>query len=308
MSSTYPMHSALSALDGEPVWLNSEPLTAAGLRGRVVLVDFWTYSCVNWLRTLPYVRAWHERYRDRGLVVVGAHAPEFGFEHDLDNVRRAADELDVGYPVVIDNAFTIWRSFDNHYWPAVYLVDGDGRVRFHHFGEEAYAETERAIQELLGVDEELVRVDAGGHAEAANWDALRSPETYLGYARGERRSDRRADRLALNQWTLGGQWSVGEESAVLDTARGSIAYRFEGRDLNLVLAPPAAGGPIRFTVFLDSRPPEGAHGLDVDESGEGTLFEPRMYQLVRQRGPIRERTFEITFEDPGVRAYVFTFG
>jgi thiol-disulfide isomerase/thioredoxin len=309
MSSTHPTHSTLSALDRAPVWLNSPPLTAEGLRGRVVLVDFWTYSCVNWLRTLPYVRAWEERYRDRGLVVVGVHAPEFGFEHDLDNVHRAASELGVGYPVVIDNDFTIWRSFENHYWPAVYLVDRDGRVRFHHFGEGAYEETERAIQRLLGIDGETVRVDAGGLAEAADWDTLRSPETYVGYARGERRSsDRRADGLALNQWALAGRWTVEEESAVLDTAAGSIAYRFQARDLNLVLAAPASGAPVRFAVNLDGQPPGDAHGLDVDESGEGTVSEPRMYQLVRQRGAIAERDFEIEFLDPGVRAYVFTFG
>lgn len=308
MASTNPNDSALLALDGASVWLNSEPLRAAGVRGRVVLVDFWTYSCVNWLRTLPYVRAWHERYRDRGLVVVGVHAPEFGFEHDLDNVRHAASQLDVGYPVVIDNDFSIWRSFENHYWPALYLVDGDGRVRFHHFGEEAYEEIERTFQQLLGVDEELVRVDARGLAQAADWGALRSPETYLGHARGERRNDRRADGLALNEWALAGEWSVGEEAAVLDTAAGSIAYCFEGRDLNLVLAPPASGAPVRFAVLLDGQPPGDAHGLDVDESGEGTLVEPRMYQLVRQRAPIRQRTFEITFDGPGVRAYVFTFG
>jgi thiol-disulfide isomerase/thioredoxin len=303
-----PIHSALSALDRAPVWLNSEPLTAEALRGRVVLVDFWTYSCVNWLRTLPYIRAWHERYADRGLVVVGAHAPEFGFEHDLDNVRRAAAELGVGYPVVIDNDFAIWRSFENHYWPALYLVDGDGRIGFHHFGEEAYEESERAIQQLLGVDEELVRVDAGGLAAAADWDTLRSPETYMGSARAERRIDAAADGLALNQWTLGGRWTVGEESAVLDAGAGSIAYRFEGRDVNLVLAPPAGGGAVRFAVLLDGRPPGGDHGLDVDESGEGTLAEPRMYQLVRRRGPIFQRTFEITFLESGVSAYVFTFG
>jgi thiol-disulfide isomerase/thioredoxin len=308
MASTDPNHSALRALDDASVWLNSEPLTVIGLRGRVVLVDFWTYSCVNWLRTLPYVRAWHERYRDLGLVVVGVHAPEFGFEHDLDNVRRAAGDLDVGYPVVIDNDFTIWRSFANHYWPALYLVDGDGHVRFHHFGEEAYEETERAIQRLLGVDEVVVAVDAGGLAQAADWGALKSPETYLGSARGERRSDRRRDELALNQWALAGEWSVGEEAAVLDAAAGSIAYRFEGRDLNLVLAPPASGAPVRFTVLLDGRPPGDAHGLDIDESGEGTLAEPRMYQLVRQQGPTRQRTFEITFDGPDVRVYVFTFG
>src|SRR4051794_33240607 len=196
MATTHPTQSALAALDGAPVWLNSEPLTADGLRGRVVLVDFWTYSCVNWLRTLPYVRAWHQRYGDDGLVVVGAHAPEFGFEHDLDNVRRAARELDVGYPVVIDNDFAIWRSFDNNYWPAVYLVDRDGRTQFQHFGEGAYEETERAIQQLLGVDREPARVDAGGLAEAADWETLRSPETYVGRARGERRSDRGAEHLA----------------------------------------------------------------------------------------------------------------
>jgi thiol-disulfide isomerase/thioredoxin len=308
MSSTHPIHSALSALDGASVWLNSEPLTADGLRGSVGLVDFWTYSCVNWLRTLPYVRAWQERYRDRGLVVVGVHAPEFGFEHDLDNVRRAATELGVGYPVVIDNDFTIWRSFENHYWPAVYLVDRDGRVRFDHFGEGAYEETERAIQRLLGVDGETVRVDAGGLAEAADWGTLRSPETYVGSARGDRRSsDQRADGLALNQWVLAGDWSVSEEAAMLETAAGSITYRFQARDLNLVLAPPTAGAPVRFAVRLDGQPPDDDHGLDVDESGEGTVSEPRMYQLVRGRGAL-ERTFEITFLDPGVRAYVFTFG
>ena len=308
MSSTSPIHSPLSALDRAPVWLNSGSLTAEGLRGRVVLVDFWTYSCVNWLRTLPYVRAWDERYRDRGLVVVGVHAPEFGFEHELENVRRAVSELGVEYPVVIDNDFAIWRSFGNRYWPAVYLVDRDGRVRFQHFGEEAYDETERAIQRLLGVDEDTVRVDADGLAEAAAWDTLRSPETYLGSARGERRSDERVDLLALNDWALAGAWSVSEESAVLETSAGSIAYRFQARDLNLVLAPPASGTPVRFAVLLDGQPPGDAHGLDADESGEGTVSEPRMYQLVRQHGAIAQRTFEITFLDPGVRAYVFTFG
>jgi thiol-disulfide isomerase/thioredoxin len=308
MFSSRPAQSALSALDRESVWLNSEPLTADALQGRVVLVDFWTYSCVNWLRTLPYVRAWHERYADDGLVVVGAHAPEFGFEHDLDNVRRAADELGVGYPVVIDNDFAVWRSFDNNYWPAVYLVDRDGRMRFHHFGEGAYEETERAIQQLLGLDGDRVRVTADGLAEAADWATLRSPETYVGRARGERRSDAGAERLAADHWALGGEWSVGAEAAVLEAAGGSIAYRFQARDLNLVLTPPASGAPVRFSVRLDGRPPGEAHGLDVDASGEGTVSEPRMYQLVRQDGAIRERVFEITFAGAGVRAYVFTFG
>jgi thiol-disulfide isomerase/thioredoxin len=308
MASINLNRSALSSLDGGRVWLNSEPPTAAALRGRVVLVDFWTYSCVNWLRTLPYVRAWHQRYRDRGLVVVGVHSPEFGFEHELENVRRAARELDVGYPVVIDNDFAIWRSFENHYWPAVYLVDGDARVRFHHFGEEAYEATERAIQQLLGLHEELAHVDAGGVAEAADWGALRSPETYLGVARSERRSDRRAERLALNEWSLAGEWTVGAESATLDAAGGSLAYRFEARDVNLVLAPPTSGTAVRFTIRLDGQPPGEDHGLDIDASGDGILAEPRMYQLIRQRGPVRQQTFAITFVDPGARVYVFTFG
>jgi thiol-disulfide isomerase/thioredoxin len=308
MSTEHAGRSALSAIDSAEVWLSSEPLTAEGLRGRVVLVDFWTYSCVNWLRTLPYVRAWEERYRDRGLVLIGAHAPEFGFEHDLENLRRATRELGVGYPVVVDNGFTIWRSFENHYWPAVYLLDRDGEVRFHHFGEGAYEETERAIQQLLGVEEEAVRVDAGGVAEAADWETLGSPETYLGSARGERRSDPRASGLALNHWALAGAWSVGGEAAVLDAPAGSVAYRFQARDLNLVLAPPAPDAPVRFSVRLDGQPPGDAHGLDVDAAGEGTVSEPRMYQLVRQRTAAGERDFEITFLDPGVRAYVFTFG
>jgi thiol-disulfide isomerase/thioredoxin len=308
MSTEHATPSALSAIDTANVWLNSEPLTAEGLRGRVVLVDFWTYSCVNWLRTLPYVRAWDERYRDRGFVLLGAHAPEFGFEHDLENLRRATRELGVGYPVVVDNEFTIWRSFENHYWPAVYLLDRDGEVRFHHFGEGAYEETERAIQQLLGVEEETVRVDAGGLAEAADWETLGSPETYLGSTRGERRSNPRENGLALNHWALAGAWSVGGEAAVLDASAGSVAYRFQARDLNLVLAPPAPDAHVRFSVRLDGRPPGDAHGLDIDAAGEGTVSEPRMYQLVRQRTAVAERDFEITFLDPGVRAYVFTFG
>ncbi|HET9737283.1 MAG TPA: hypothetical protein VFP78_04110 [Solirubrobacteraceae bacterium] len=295
------MSSALTALDEAPTWINSGPLTAAALRGRVVLVDFWTYSCVNWLRTLPYVRAWHERYREHGLVVVGVHAPEFGFEHDLDNVRHAVGELDVRYPVVIDNDFTIWRAFENHYWPALYLHDGEGRLRFEHFGEEAYEESERAIQQLLGLDEGLVQVTADGVAQAADWAVLRSPETYLGRARGERRT---TGAVALNQWALSGEWTVGEEAAVLGAAGGSLAYRFQARDVNLVLA---ADAPVGFTVSLDAEPPGDAHGVDVDASGAGTLSEPRMYQLVRRR-PAGERTFEITFDGPGVHAYVFTFG
>jgi thiol-disulfide isomerase/thioredoxin len=297
---------ALAALDDAPVWLNSEPLTAEGLSGKVVLVDFWTYSCVNWIRTLPYLSAWHERYRERGFVLVGAHSPEFQFEHELDNVRQAVDELGVGYPVVIDNDFAIWRSFGNLYWPAAYLVDGAGQVGYHHFGEGAYEETEQAIQRQLGVEEDTVEVAAAGLAEAADWPTLRSPETYVGAARGGPHGELGA--LALNDWALTGTWSHGAEHAVLEEAPGSITYRFEARDLNLVLAPPAADAPVGFTIRLDGRPPGEAHGLDVDESGAGAVDEPRMYQLVRQPGAIAERDFEITFHEPAVRAYVFTFG
>jgi thiol-disulfide isomerase/thioredoxin len=307
VSTTHPIHSDLSAFDRARVWLNSEPLTAAELRGRVVLVDIWTYSCVNWLRTLPYVSAWAERYRDRGLVVVGVHCPEFGFEHDLDNVRHATRELGIDYPVVIDNDFAIWQSLANRYWPAVYLVDRDGRIGYHHFGEGNYEETERAIQQMLGIDEEPVRVEAGGLAEAADWETLGSGETYIGYGRGVGRVDSPRG-LALNQWAVSGDWAVEEESAVLGAAGGSVTFRFRARDLNLVLAPPTSGAPVRVTVLLDGQPPGHDHGLDVNELGEGIVDEPRMYQLVRQRGGAAERTFEITFLDPGVRAYVFTFG
>ena len=302
------MRNALAQLDEAPVWLNSEPLTADGLRGRAVLVDIWTYSCVNWLRTLPYVRAWAQRYAEAGLVVVGVHAPEFGFEHDLGNVRRAAERLDVPYPIVIDNDFAIWRSLDNHYWPAVYLVDGDGRIVFHHFGEEAYEETERAVQDVLGIDDAaLVQVDAGGISQAADWVRLRSPETYVGAERGERRVAPGGGGPALNQWALDAEWSVGRESVTLASETGWITYRFEARDLNLVLAPPA-GGPVPFTVRLDGAAPGADHGIDADESGAGVLDEPRLYQLVRVRGPIRARSVEIAFHGAGARAYVFTFG
>jgi thiol-disulfide isomerase/thioredoxin len=299
---------SLQALDRASVWLGSKPIPAAQLRGRVVLVDFWTYSCINWIRTLPYVRAWHERYRDSGLAVIGAHSPEFGFEHDLDNVRRAVAALCVTYPVVIDNDFAIWRSFENHYWPAVYIVDGEGQLRFQHFGEGEYAATDRAIQGLLSIDADPTPVDARGLSEAADLDTLRSPETYVGAARGERRPELSADRLSLNEWALTGEWSVGSEAALLETAGGSIAYSFRARDVNLVLAPPASGGAVRFSVRVDGAAPGDDHGMDVAPSGEGTLLEPRMYQLVRQRGAVRERILSVAFDGAGARAYVFTFG
>ena len=300
-------HSALDAFDRAPDWINSEPLTAEALRGRVVLIDIWTFSCVNWLRTLPYVRAWADKYADRGLVVVGVHAPEFGFEHKLDNVRRASADLDVAYPVVIDNDFAIWRSLHNNYWPAIYLVDREGGIQYRHFGEEAYEETERAIQEQLDADDALVEVEADGLFKAADWNTLQSPETYVGFGRGERRRDARPEDLRLNEWALGGRWTVSDESAVLDAPGGSVAYCFEGRDLNLVMTPPS-GGSSRFTVLVDGQPPGDDRGIDVDKAGKGVVDKPRMYQLVRQAGPVRQRTCEITFHDPDVAAYVFTFG
>jgi thiol-disulfide isomerase/thioredoxin len=312
------MASVLGALDAAPAaaWLNvPAPLTAAALRGRVVLADFWTYSCVNWLRTLPYVVAWHARYGGDGpdgLVVLGVHAPEFGFEHDVDNVRRAIAELDVTYPVVKDDDFAIWRAFENHYWPAAYLLDADGRLAFRHFGEGNYVEVERAIQAALGRDGEPLAAEevvADGLAEAADWDALRTPETYVGAARGERRAAGAATAadLALNQWSLTGDWAIEDESVTLRGAPGAIAFRFQGRDLNLVLAPPPTG-PTHLTVTLDGAPPGDAAGVDVAPSGAGAIAEPRMFQLIRARGPAVERTVEIAFAEPGVKAYVFTFG
>lgn len=305
------MASVLGALDAAPsaAWLNvPAPLTAEALRGRVVLVDFWTYSCVNWLRTLPYVAAWHARYED--LVVLGVHAPEFGFEHELANVRRAVSEYEIAYPVVKDDDFAIWRAFENQYWPAAYLLDAEGRLAFRHFGEGNYLEIERAIQAALGRDGEPLAADAvvaDGPALAADWDALRTPETYVGVARGERRVGAGA-ALALNQWSLTGDWAIGAESATLRSGPGAIAFRYAGRDLNLVLAPPDDGAPARFTLAVDGAPPGADAGLDVSPDGAGEVAEPRMFQLVRARGPAVQRTVEVAFADAGVKAYVFTFG
>ena len=308
MTTTPPIGSALSELDRAADWLNSEPLTAADLRGDVVALQFCTYSCVNWIRTLPYVRAWARTYRDRGLVVVGAHAPEFAFERELEGVRRAMAAMGVEHPIVLDNEYAIWTAFGNRYWPALYVLDGDGRVRHRHFGEGAYDTSETAIQQLLGVDGETVQLEPSGIEAPADWDTLASPETYVGRARGERRSGDGAAEPGLNEWALAGPWTVGDESARLDAAGGSITYRFEARDLNLVLTPPPEGAGVRFTVRLDGRAPGAAHGGDVDEHGAGTVDEPRLYQLVREPGAVAARTFAITFLDPGVRAYVFTFG
>jgi hypothetical protein len=321
-----PIEGELPDLGGATGWLNSAPLTPAGLRGKVVLVQFCTYSCVNWLRTLPYVRAWDERYRDDGLVVIGAHSPEFPFEHDVEQVRPALRAMGVDYPIAIDNDFAIWRAFDNHYWPALYVADARGRLRDHHFGEGRYAGSERVIRQLLaeagsvGVDREPVSVDPRGVEISADLDTLGSPETYVGYARAENlvaTAGVRPDRprvyagsppLDLNQWSLSGNWTVSRQATVLNEAGGRITFRFHARDLNLVLGPPASGAPVRFRVLVDGAAPGPAHGLDVDAEGNGTVAESRLYQLVRQPGSVSDRTFEITFRDSGLQAYVFTFG
>jgi thiol-disulfide isomerase/thioredoxin len=297
----------LPSLDGATGWLNSEPLTPAGLRGSVVLVNFWTLTCINWLRQEPYVRAWSRAYRDDGLVVLGVHTPEFTFEHEIDLVRHAVQEREIDYPVAADNEYEVWTAFANHYWPALYFADRDGIIRDEQFGEGRYEESERAIQRLLGIERDLASVEAVGVEAQADWDHLGTPETYLGYARGGGRAPVPPADLPLNQWTLVGQWTSGPENIVLDEAGGSIAYRFQARDAHLVLAP---GGrePIPFRVLLDGEAPGPSHGVDVDEDGNGLLRDGRLYQLVREQDAVRERTLEIAFLEPGAEAYAFTFG
>jgi thioredoxin family protein len=321
-----PVEGELADFGGANAWLNSEPLTPAGLRGKVVVVEFCTFSCVNWLRTVPYVRAWDECYRDDGLVVIGAHTPEFGFEHDVGKIRSALDEMGVRYPIAVDNDYAVWRAFDNNYWPALYFADAEGRLRHHHFGEEDYQRSERVIRQLLteagatGMDDGLVSVDAGGVYAPADWETLGSPETYVGYARAAgvaspgglapERSHVYAgpERLDLNQWALSGDWTVQEQPAVLNEPGGRITHRFHARDVNLVMGARDGEGSAGFQVRIDGEPPNQAKGLDVDEDGHGTVAEERLYQLVRQPGSDSDRTFEITFLDSGVQAYVFTFG
>jgi thiol-disulfide isomerase/thioredoxin len=309
----------LPSLGGATEWLNSEPLGPAELRGHVVLVDFWTLTCINWLRTEPYVRAWSQAYRDDGLVVIGVHTPEFSFEHEIDLVRRATEERAIDYPVAVDNDYEIWSAFDNHYWPALYFIDAEGIVRDHHFGEGRYEQSERVIQRLLGVEREPISVEGVGVEAEADWDHLRTPETYFGYGRGEhfaspdgaaldeRRAYELPERLRLNHWALAGDWTIGRENVVLDQAGGSIAYRFDARDAHLVLSP-GAREPIPFRVLLDGEAPGPSHGVDVDGDGHGVLRDGRLYQLAREHNAVRERTLEITFVDPGAEAYVFTFG
>jgi thiol-disulfide isomerase/thioredoxin len=321
-----PIEGELPPLDSTNGWLNSRPLSARDLRGRVVLINFWTYTCINWQRQLPYVRAWARKYKEHGLVVIGVHAPEFAFEHNVDNVRRAVKEMSLNYPIAIDNDYAIWRAFKNDYWPALYFVDAKGHVRHHQFGEGEYEQSERVIQHLLaeagmgGISHELVSVDAQGAEAAADWASLKSPENYVGYERTENfaspggagldkpRVYAVPARLALNHWGLSGDWTIGKQATVLNQVNGRIAYRFQARDLHLVMGPTERGASVRFRVLIDGQPPGPAHGIDVDEQGNGIVTEPRLYQLIRQPKPSSERQFEIEFLDSGVEAFAFTFG
>ena len=321
-----PGQAALASLERANEWLNSSPLTAADLHGKVVLVDFWTYTCINWLRTLPYVRAWAQKYKDKGLVVIGVHSPEFSFEKNPDNVHWAVKALGVDYPIAVDSEHVIWRAFDNQYWPALYFVDSQGRVRHRNFGEGEYDQSEMIIRRLLAeagvgdMDDDLVSVDAGGLEAAADWSSLRSPENYVGYGRtrgfaspegaapDKPRMYGLPARLRLNDWALSGDWTMKREAVALNKANGRIAYRFHGRDLHLVMGPPVPGTTVRFRVLIDGQPPGAAHGSDVDEQGNGTAPRQRLYQLIRQPKPIADRLFEIEFLDPNVEAFAFTFG
>ena len=312
-------HVHLPSLDGAVEWLNSEPLGPAELRGHAVLVNFWTLTCINWLRQEPYVRAWSQTYRDDGLGVIGVHTPEFSFEHHIDGVRHAIEARAIDYPVAVDNDYAIWSAFGNRYWPALYFVDEEGIIRDQQFGEGRYEQSERVIQRLLGVERELVSVEGAGVEAAADWDSLRTPETYLGYGRGERLVtpdgtlfDERGtyslpDRLLLNQWGLAGEWTIGRENLLLNDRGGSIAFRFHARDAHLVLSS-GSGGPIPFRLLLDGNAPGPSHGVDVDEDGNGLLQAGRLYDLVRQHDLVREQTIQITFLEPGAEAYSFTFG
>jgi cytochrome c biogenesis protein CcdA/thiol-disulfide isomerase/thioredoxin len=313
-------------LSGAIGWINSPAVSSKSLRGKVVVIDIWTYSCINCLRALPYVEGWAAKYKDNGLVVIGVHTPEFAFEKERANVEKAVRDLKISYPVAIDSDYRIWQAFNNHYWPAHYFVDGEGRIRYHHFGEGEYDESERVIQQLLkengatSLSEGVVNVTARGAEAAAENKNVGSPETYLGYkragnfasaepvAKDSRKTYSPRPRLSLNQWALGGSWKVGEESAVLEALPGKIVFRFHARDLHLVLGPTKNGKPIRFTVKLDGTPPGEDHGADTDGSGAGTVQGNRLYQLIRQKGPVEDRTFEIDFLDPGVQAFAFTFG
>jgi len=316
----------LSPLGDATAWLNSQSLSATGMRGKVVLIEFWTYTCINWRRTLPYVRAWHERYKDQGLVVVGVHTPEFAFEKNVDNVRRAVKDLKIDYSIAIDNDYEIWRGFKNDTWPALYFVDARGHIRHRQFGEGKYEQSERIIQQMLvgagfgGIGRDLVSVDARGAEAAADWGSMKSAETYLGYEHGKDFASPRGAavdehrlydvpvRLKVNHWALAGDWTVGKQAIVLNAANGRIVYRFHSRDLHLVMGPAAPETPVRFRVLVDGQPPGAAHGNDVDDQGNGTATQHRLYQLIRQPKPIIDRQFEIEFLDSAVEVFSFTFG
>ena len=321
MTTIFQRESRMPSLAGATEWLNSEPLTPGDLQGRVVLVDFGTYTCINWLRTLPHIRAWAERYREHGLVVVGIQTPEFEFEHNLDSVRREVSARGIDWPVAIDNQYEIWRAFSNNYWPALYFVDREGVIRHHHFGEGQYEQSEQVIQQLLGREpQDLVTVHAAGDEVMADWARLNSPETYLGYERtdnfaspggvgpGEARVYAAPDRLTLNQWALTGDWTIQRERVTLNAAAGRISFRFQARDLHLVLRRAVQSERVPFRVLLDGEAPGDDRGVDADADGNGHVEDDRLYQLVRQQEAVEERTFEITFKETGVEAYVFTFG
>ena len=316
----------LPAFGGAIGWINSSPLTPTALRGKVVLIDFWTYTCINWRRTLPYVRAWAEKYKDRGLVVIGVHTPEFSFEKALENVQREIPSLGIHYPVAVDSDYVIWRAFRTQSWPAVYIADAHERIRHHQFGESGYDESERIIQQLLteagqlDVPGNLVSPDPKGAEVGAVWATLKSPETYVGYEKAESfaspgdvvrdrpRVYASPERLRLNEWALVGEWTIRLEAAALKGATGRIVYHFHARDVNLIMGASTQGTPVGFRVRIDGKPPGGAHGVDVDEQGYGVVTEPRMYQLIRQPGPVADRVFDIEFVGPGVEAFDFTFG
>jgi thiol-disulfide isomerase/thioredoxin len=321
-----PVEGHLPTFDGATGWLNSEPVTPQGLRGRVVLVDFWTYTCINWLRTLPYVRAWAAKYRDLGLTVIGVHTPEFGFEHDVDNIVAQSRAFGVEYPIAIDSDYGVWQAFANHFWPALYISDAEGRIRYHHFGEGEYAMAEMVVQQLLleagadGVDPDLVSVAPAGFEVAADWRTLRSPETYLAYGRSAGFASPESarydvphtypnlDRLSLNEWAPSGTWTLAQHAAVVNAPGGRIAFQFQARDVNLVMGPSARGTSVAFRVLLDGQAPRGAHGFDVDDQGNGTLADQRLHQLIRQQGSVGEHRFEIEFLGAGAEAFCFTFG
>jgi len=313
-------------LDGAVAWVNSKPLTPAELRGKVVLIDFWTFTCVNWQRTLPYVNAWASKYQDQGLVVIGVHTPEFSFEGDLENVRQATAQLKVAFPVAVDSKRAIWNAFENAAWPALYLIDAQGLIRHRHYGEGDFERSEKMIQQLLAesgvknVPTSLVRVEGAGAQAPADWVNLRTPETYVGYQQAEgfrspggmvsdlKRRYVLPDRLPTNNWAAAGEWTFASEAARTESANARIVYRFHARDVNLVMGPMSRDKPVPFRVRIDGQPPGAAHGSDTDAAGAGVLIEKRLYQLIRQPGAIDDRDFEIEFSEPGAQAYAFTFG